>query len=140
MIDFQGENSEYDTILSECLDAIAEGQRTAADCLAMYPNHAQSLGPLLHLAQSLHGGQQVRPSLGFRTRANSYLQRRLTEGNRAPHGARQPHIVKRTLLPRLALRLTAAATLIGLVFGLSGLVAYAADGSVPGEPLYPLDL
>ena len=140
MIGFPGENSEYDTILLECLDGIAEGRRTAAECLAMYPNYAQSLRPMLHLAQSLQGVQQVRPSLGFRTRASSRFQHRLAESNRAPHGVHQPRSLKHTLFPRLALRFTAVAAVIGLVLGFSSLAAYAADGSVPGETLYSLDL
>ncbi len=48
--------------LEECLAALAGGQRTVEECLALYPELAAELEPLLHTAGRLQDGYAVVPS------------------------------------------------------------------------------
>jgi hypothetical protein len=48
--------------LEECLAALAGGQSTVEECLALYPELAVELEPLLHTARRLQDGYAVDPS------------------------------------------------------------------------------
>jgi hypothetical protein len=48
--------------LEECLAALARGQSTVEECLALYPELAADLQPLLHTARRLRDGYAVEPS------------------------------------------------------------------------------
>jgi hypothetical protein len=48
--------------LEECLAALAGGQSTLEECLALYPELAAELEPLLHTARRLQDGYAVDPS------------------------------------------------------------------------------
>jgi len=48
--------------LEECLAALAGGQSTVEECLALYPELAAALEPLLHTARRLQDGYAVDPS------------------------------------------------------------------------------
>jgi hypothetical protein len=48
--------------LEECLAALAGGQRTVEECLALYPELAAELEPLLHTAGRLQDGYAADPS------------------------------------------------------------------------------
>jgi hypothetical protein len=48
--------------LEECLAALARGQSTVEECLALYPELAVELEPLLHTARRLQDGYAVDPS------------------------------------------------------------------------------
>jgi hypothetical protein len=48
--------------LEECLAALAGGQSTVEECLALYPELAAELEPLLHTARRLQDGYAVDPS------------------------------------------------------------------------------
>jgi hypothetical protein len=40
----------FENILDECLDAVLSGKRTIADCMALYPDHADELKSALQIA------------------------------------------------------------------------------------------
>jgi hypothetical protein len=51
--------------LQECLVALAKGQSTVEECLALYPELAAKLEPLLHTACRLQDAFAVEPSPGY---------------------------------------------------------------------------
>jgi hypothetical protein len=52
----------FEEALEECLAALARGQSTVEECLALYPELAAELEPLLHTARRLQDGYAVDPS------------------------------------------------------------------------------
>jgi hypothetical protein len=67
-------DSELTRILGSCLDQIASG-KTAAACLAQYPEHATELAPLLAMAGELDTLRDYRLSEAARQRAHARLLR-----------------------------------------------------------------
>jgi uncharacterized membrane protein YgcG len=136
-------HSEYEAILTECLDEVIEGRRSAAQCLAAYPAYAAQLAPSLRIAENLRGAQVIRPSLGFRKQAASRLQQRIAASKR-PAKARAATTTsrrrQRILLPVLAYRLGVALLIVAILAGVTGAAAYASDGAVPGDTLYTIDV
>jgi hypothetical protein len=66
-------NNDLETILDICLTQIEEGGSSIAECLALYPEHAAQLEPLLVAATKLSRGREVVPSPSYRIRARSQL-------------------------------------------------------------------
>lgn len=60
---------KFEDIFEECLAAILAGQRSLDECLALYPQAAQELQPLLETALDLRASLQLEPSAAFRERA-----------------------------------------------------------------------
>jgi uncharacterized membrane protein YgcG len=133
-------HSEYERVLTECLDAIIEGRRSAAQCLAAYPAYATEMAPSLRMAENLRGATVIRPSLGFRKQAASRLQQRIATSSRPARRKPARSAQRRqSFLPGLAFRLGAALMIVALLAGFTGAAAYAADGAVPGDRLYGVD-
>jgi hypothetical protein len=77
--------SDFDAILTECLERLASGESVAA-CLARYPQHAPQLGPMLAAAESLRQLGALRMPVSSRLRAQARMRRALVDANgkRAP--------------------------------------------------------
>lgn len=117
---------DLELALDECLQQLGSGKASLAQCLDRYPQHAAELRPLLEAALLLQQGKQVRPSGAMRDRGRT----RLREHMRAhPRRARQ-------LGPMQKLALSLA----GVVFAALAVGTAAAQGALPGQPLYPLKL
>jgi hypothetical protein len=120
-------NAQLEAELSECLDALAQGE-SLERILARYPQDAAHLRPLLETAASL-------PALRREPSEAAKLQSR-------QKFIAQAGLLRRTaprkamgFLPRFATGFVAAA----LVAGVLGAGAVAASGSaLPGDPLYNL--
>jgi uncharacterized membrane protein YgcG len=133
-------HSEYERVLTECLDAVIEGRRSVAQCLAAYPAYATEMASSLRMAENLRGATVIRPSLGFRKQAASRLQQRIAVSSRPPNRKSTRSLPRRqSFLPGLAFRLGAALMVVTLLAGFTGAAAYAADGAVPGDRLYGVD-
>ncbi|MCX8126111.1 MAG: hypothetical protein N3E40_03065, partial [Dehalococcoidia bacterium] len=65
---------KFDEILNECLEALEKGQSLEA-CLDRYPEHAQSLRPLLETALAARRVAKLRPRPEFK----EAVRRRLRE-------------------------------------------------------------
>lgn len=138
---------DFDMVLAECLDSIENQQRSVADCLAQYPDYAEDLAVLLRLAEALPHAQQVRPSLAFRQHGPARLKRRLETSRRPPlrHAALRQSV---SMTPpqasfawgKLAVRLALPILAVAAFASASAMVAKAADGAVPGDSLYLVDL
>ncbi|MGB6894321.1 MAG: hypothetical protein WBF37_00025, partial [Dehalococcoidia bacterium] len=53
---------QFEDALADCLEAIRQGQRTADQCLALYPQWARRLEPLLRVGVALGEAYEVEPS------------------------------------------------------------------------------
>jgi hypothetical protein len=71
-------NNDLETILDICLNQIEDDEATVDECLALYPEHAAELKPLLRAATRLSIGREVSPSPLYKARArgqlNTYMQ------------------------------------------------------------------
>jgi len=66
-------NNNLETILDTCLYQIEEGEASVEECLALYPDHAAELEPLLKAATKLSRARDVVPDPSYRMRARSQL-------------------------------------------------------------------
>ncbi|MBE7550436.1 MAG: PD40 domain-containing protein [Anaerolineales bacterium] len=65
--------SKLEEILDDCLARLASGEATPEECLALYPEHAAELRPLLALPSRLEQGRLVQPSPAFKRRTRAQL-------------------------------------------------------------------
>lgn len=128
--------SEFDRVLNECLDRVLTSGESVEACLKRYPQHAQELAPLLHLAVATRSVLDFTPSVSTKARARLLLQaaiaRQETRKERRWHWPRSPRLAGSY---RWAIG-TAAAVILMAVGG-SGIVA-ASNDSTPDQPLYPI--
>ncbi len=108
-------------IFEECLRAVQEGSASVEECAERYPQFA-ALGALLHQALALRSLSAEKLPAAQRSALESRLRAAYALHNRRP--------------VRWAGRLLAAAALIGILFGISVLLAAFAAPSVPGDLLY----
>jgi hypothetical protein len=119
-------------ILAICIEEIRSGKSTVEDCIARYPEFGKELQSLLKIASSLKM-EIVKPSVEFKQRA----KRRLFEVMQSsPEKPSQRIRIRHKLLPAGWV----AGVLIGLfAFCVAGAgTVYAAQGSLPGDFLYPV--
>src|SRR5512146_1090206 len=117
---------ELENALDDCLQRLASGKTTLAQCLARYPQHANELRPMLEAALQVRRGKDVRPSGAVRDRTRTKLMKHI-----ATH-PRQPRTIR--VVPRLAF------SLVGVVLALLMAGTAAAQGAMPGQALYGLKL
>jgi hypothetical protein len=108
-------------IFEECLRAVQEGSASVEECAERHPQFA-ALGALLHQALALRSLSAEKLPAAQRSALESRLRAAYALHNRRP--------------VRWAGRLLAAAALIGILFGISALLAAFAAPSVPGDLLY----
>ncbi len=133
--------ADIDLILANCLDSIARGEKTLAECLAEHPEHRDELQALLGTASLLQSAPQVAPRLAFRHAARARLLNQLKASPKPATAWERLGAAWRSLMrpagTRLALALAVILLCVASLF--SAGVAYAADRAVPGDFLYPLD-
>ncbi len=108
-------------IFEECLHAVQTGSASVEDCAERYPEFA-ALGTLLQQALALRALSAESLPAAQRNALELRLRAAYALHNRRP--------------ARWAGRLFAAAALIGILFGISVLLAAIAAPSVPGDLLY----
>ncbi|GIL14246.1 MAG: hypothetical protein BroJett038_29660 [Chloroflexota bacterium] len=122
--------TDFDTLLTDCLDAVTSGRLTIAECLERYPDFADELKPALQVG--LLTARLKKPEMS--AEAASTLEARLRAAMEAPPS---PPLRLIHLPPALG-RLAAAVLIVAaLAFGGGGLVSASAS-SLPGDPLYGL--
>lgn len=119
-------------ILAICIEEIRSGKSTVEDCIARYPEFGKELQSLLKITSSLKV-EIVKPSMEFKQRAKRRL---FEEMQSSPEKISQSILIRHKLSPVGWI----AGVLIGLLFfGVAGAGAvYAAQGSLPGDILYPV--
>ena len=66
-------NNELETVLDICLNQIENGEANIEECLALYPEQAVQLEPLLKAATKLARGREVIPDPAYKARARAQL-------------------------------------------------------------------
>ncbi|MFC1939418.1 DUF5667 domain-containing protein [Chloroflexota bacterium] len=123
---------EFDNVLDECLERLLTRGGTIEQCLQNFPEHANTLKPLLEIALATKKASAIEPSPEIRDRARHQFYSALRE---TAHKKSRPFPSWRWQPQWVA---TVAVVLAFLLAG-SGTVA-AASGSMPDEPLYPVKL
>ncbi len=117
---------ELELALDDCLQRLASGKASLAQCLARYPQYAAELRPMLEAALELRRGKAVRPSGAVRYRTRTKLQQHIEAHPRQPR--------KMRVVPRLAFMVMVLACVL-LAAGTG-----AAQAAMPGQILYGLKL
>ena len=128
------ENREFDDILNDCLQQLLEG-KTLDECLAVHPQQAAVLEPLLKTVAAAKQSLQFEPDPRFKTETKRQLLTILA-------GKKEEKAVFKTpFLARFKLRWATAAVSLVLVLLMSGGgLAVASSGSMPGEAFYGVKL
>jgi hypothetical protein len=66
-------NNELETVLDICLSQIQDGESDIDECLALYPEQAAQLEPLLKAATKLSRGKEVIPDPAYKARTRAKL-------------------------------------------------------------------
>lgn len=66
-------NNELETILDICVSQIEDGESNLKECLALYPEHAAQLEPLLKAATKLSRAREVVPNPAYKARTRAQL-------------------------------------------------------------------
>ena len=66
-------NNELETVLDICLNQIKDGEADLEECLALYPEQAVQLEPLLKAATKLARAREVIPNPAYKARARAQL-------------------------------------------------------------------
>ena len=119
---------EFDNILNECLDRLAQGE-SLEGCLETYPDHADELAPVLRMAQATQQfAATVNPRPDFKAQALYRLTQSMAEGRHKRKTIRWLPVMARPVILTVAVAL--------LLVGGAGATTVAANSSVPGQPLY----
>ena len=135
----------FEDVLNECIASVSEGRRTIEECLALYPQWAGRLEPLLRLATELHDAYVAEAPAAYQAEARRRFlatvhgQRRPAPAPKRPVLAipwslRLPRLPQR--LPRPALAALATMVVAFVVFP-SLLLATSGD-ALPGDWRYPV--
>jgi len=122
-------NRQFNDILNECLDRLLKGE-SVEQCLAVYPEQADALRPLLQVAAVTKSAAGIQPRPEFKARARYRFRAALQE---MAEKKSRPFF---QWLPQWATAVTVF--LVLLLAGGSTMVA--AQDSMPDEPLYPVKL
>jgi hypothetical protein len=66
-------NNELETVLDICLNQIKDGESDIEECLALYPEQAAQLEPLLKAATKLSRAREIIPDPAYKARARAQL-------------------------------------------------------------------
>lgn len=123
---------QIEKALEDCISRVAAGQGSAEDCAASYPQHADELLSLVHLATEIRSLPRPAPPAGGLV----YVQQRVRRAAKARHSAARTRIIPWPRRPVWRLVWTTAVVLVAVALSM-GSVTVAAE-SLPGNPLYPV--
>jgi len=133
--------------LAHSLEEMEREKKNIEQCLDLYPQYRQELDELLRLASRLSACSDIQPSPAFQTESKNRLQSKLQPRRAVDVNVRyrirtyieELNILRSQMKPKLSWALITAFVLATLGVGGAG-IAYAADGSSPGDVLYGIDL
>jgi len=132
---------KFEDILVQCIEDVKANRSSLEDCLDRYPHLRDRLDPLLTIALDICEIPDVKPSPSFKIRARVRLMDEISRRSavRRWPWSRYHNQPKPTLLRR---RFSMVGVVIAIVLTLSaaGGTAYASQGSLPGDTLYPVKL
>src|SRR5689334_15322875 len=115
-------NNELETILDICVSQIRDGESSIDECLALYPEQAAQLEPLLKAATKLSIAREVAPDPAYRARARAQL------------GVYMQQNPQRKRVSPIFWRVAIGVMTMLLVFLLTG--TSFAQSALPGDQLY----
>jgi len=131
---------KIEDVLAQCIEDIKAGRSSVADCLVKYPSMRKQLEPLLRIALEIREPPDVKPSAAFKVRARVQLMEQIHAKRAVTKwpwfrytGQVKPIPYKR--------KFNMVAIIIAIVLAISaagGGTAYASQGSLPGDVLYPV--
>jgi hypothetical protein len=125
-------NKEF--ILSQCVDAVRSGRSTVQECLERYPALRDDLKPLLETTLRIQSTDA--PLSG---EARSRIRARLLAAMREPATAAREARLRPSRTPIFTLRLATTLGAVALAVTVAGGgTVFAAQRSLPGDPLYPV--
>jgi hypothetical protein len=156
--------NNFEQRLSECLEALIEGRLTVAECLEMYPEHADALRPHLIAATAFARTADQQPSADWSSRARerflvasgktlqdameiepepTFFAAARVRFLMAAQRLRQERVAQPTRTPFFGapMRLVGAVAVTAAIFvGFSGWTVTSADAALPGDWRYPIKL
>jgi hypothetical protein len=132
---------KIETILTNCIEEIRSGKSTLAECLDRYPSRRQELEPMLKIALNIREPQPLSLDSNYKRNSKELLLKQIRnikqKKSRSFSG-----IFSFGLPPQFAWARVAVSVLIMaiLLSSLVGGTAYAAQGSIPGDILYPVKI
>lgn len=115
-------NNELETVLDICLSQIQDGESDIDECLALYPEQAVQLEPLLKAATKLSRGREVIPDAAYKARTRAKLSIYMQQN---PQRKRVSPIFWRVAIGAMTMLIAFLAT--GTSF---------AQSALPGDQLY----
>jgi hypothetical protein len=135
-------NRQFEDALADCLEALTQGRRTLDQCLALYPQWAQRLEPLLRVAATLGRAYAADPSPARQAEARQRFLAAARARQALALGPRRSllAIPWAPRLPRPALRpvLAALALVVFTFAGFSSFTLATAGDALPGDWRYPV--
>ncbi len=126
-------SQEFSEALNDCLDRLVKGE-DIHECLRRYPQQADELEPLLHVAlATINAAEEVRPD--SQARAQNFLRFSEAVQQRSSRSRRRLSWSPFRWLPVARPIAVGLASILVFVMG-AGVATAASSESVPGEPLY----
>jgi hypothetical protein len=132
---------KIEIILTNCIREIKSGRATQAECLDRYHSRRRELEPLLKMALNIHKTPAFNLDSSYKQAAKAQLLSQI-QSTKQKKSRSFTDIFSFGMPPQLTWARVAVSVLVGviLISMLAGGTAYAAQGSVPGDLLYPVKL
>jgi hypothetical protein len=126
-------------ILTNCIQEIRTGKATLKECLERYPSLRSELEPLLKMALNIQEPPALQLDPGYKQSAKAQLLRQI-RSTKQKKPRTWKDIISFGLPPQLVWARVMVTILISVIVisMLGGSTAYASQGSLPGEMLYPV--
>ena len=132
---------KIETILTNCITEIRSGRATLAECLDRYPSSRSELESLLKIVLNIQEPPGLNLDSSYKQAAKARLLRQIG-ATRQKKSRSFADILSFGLPPRLVWARVAVSVLavIIVISMLAGGTVYAAQGSLPGDLLYPVKI
>lgn len=131
----------FEDILAQCIEDVKAGRSSIDDCLDRHSLIRERLEPLLRIALEIRAVPDVRPSAGFKVRARVRLMEQIHQQGTVSRWPWFRYSNQVRLSPHSRLSMVHVIVAIALALSaLAGGTAYAAQDSLPGDPLYSVKL
>ncbi|MBE0431618.1 MAG: hypothetical protein IBX67_07305 [Dehalococcoidia bacterium] len=131
----------FEDILTECIEDVKAGRSSIDDCLDRHPSVRERLEPLLRIALEIRGVPDVKPSPAFKVRARVRFMEQIRHRQAVSRWPWFRYNGQISLSPHRRFSMVHIIVAIALALSaLAGGTAYAAQASLPGDPLYSVKL
>jgi len=130
-----------ENILTNCIREIKSGKATLSECLDRYPSKRRELEPLLKIALNIYEPPAMQLDESYKQAAKARLLQQIRTAKQKQSRS-LTDIFSFGISPRLVWARAAMSVLVIIILlsMSAGGTAYAAQGSLPGDILYPVKL